>query len=113
MFINALGAVGNYGEVYARHLELHVPRQGFNLVNTNVVSGLVYSHLQTPPFSEMQQEGPGPIQGGTLERIVSQQKLRCGITSRAGFGQLDQNTQDWTGLDADFAVRYPQPYSAQ
>jgi len=35
MYRHAIGAVGNYGEIYSRHVESIEPRQGRNLLNTN------------------------------------------------------------------------------
>ena len=37
MFRDAVFAVGNYGEIYARNLERFIPRQGRNLLNTNPI----------------------------------------------------------------------------
>lgn len=74
MFINAVSAVGNYGEMYFRHLENIVPRKGLNLINNG--TGLIYSH----PFGAVGNEGPPPVPGGTLETIVERGKLRCGTS---------------------------------
>lgn len=98
MFNDAIGAVGNYGEIYSRHLQPLIPRQGLNLLNTNTNTGLIYSH----PFGKTSDEGPGPFAGGTLEFILNRHKLHCGITSRNGFGVFDTNTNEWSGLYADF-----------
>jgi len=98
MFIDAVAAVGNYGEIYERNLEAISPRQSLNFINTNGSTGLLYS----PPFGEVQVNGPGPSRGGILEKIASRGELRCGISVRAGFADFDQNTGNWSGLDADY-----------
>ena len=74
MFQNALTAVGNYGEIYAKHLESISPRLKVNTIN-NGESGLLYAH----PFGKVDTVGPGPIKGGTLESILQRGVLRCGI----------------------------------
>lgn len=43
MFRDAIGAVGNYGEIYNRSMELIVPRGGRNLLNTNPIGPQMYS----------------------------------------------------------------------
>lgn len=68
MFVDTIAAVGNYGEMYDRHLEGIISRRGLNLINKDESSGLIYSH----PFGNVQNDGPGPINSGTLE-MVSQQ----------------------------------------
>ena len=79
MFVDAVGAVGNYGEMYARHLEEIVPRKGLNLINRG--TALIYSH----PFGAIETIGPSPYTGKTLERILTRGKLLCGI---AGTSEL-------------------------
>ena len=39
MFRDAILAVGNYDEMYARNVEAIVPRSGFNLLNTKATIG--------------------------------------------------------------------------
>lgn len=101
MFIDAIEAVGNYGEIYARHLEATgvLPRQVLDNININGSTGLLYSHS----FGGVELSGPGPSMGGTLELIESRGHLRCGITARVGFGAvLDRDTGQWGGLDAAY-----------
>jgi len=95
MFINAIGAVGNYGETYRHHLEGSFPRQGLNLLNTGN-TGLMYSH----PFGSIERKGPGPAEGGLINKIIGRGSLRCGISRRNGFGEYDGS--EWSGLDADY-----------
>jgi len=119
MFINALSEVGNYEEMvsgtdtnfagketsithepfflqYERHLAPIVPRTDANAINDGT-SGLLFAM----PFGDMTSSGPNPV-GGTLQEISDRGFLRCGITRRALFAQLDTASQVWSGLDVDF-----------
>lgn len=98
MFVNAIGSVGNYGELYERHLQAIVPRQGLNLINTDGNSGLIYSL----PFGGITNTGPEPLAGSTLSRILGRGNLRCGISVREGFGEFNTTTGEWTGMDVDY-----------
>ena len=75
MFQNALAAVGNYGEIYTRHLVSISPRLEINDINDGETTGLMYSH----PLGKVDMVGPGPINGGVIERILQRGFLRCGI----------------------------------
>eukprot|EP00984_Skeletonema_dohrnii_P029796 scaffold20690_cov155-Skeletonema_dohrnii-CCMP3373.AAC.1 len=75
MFQNALAAVGNYGEMYTRHLAPISPRLEINEINDGETTGLMYSH----PLGKVDTVGPGPINGGVIERILQRGFLRCGI----------------------------------
>lgn len=74
MYKNALAAVGNYGEIYAKHLESISPRLKVNMINDGT-TGLLYSH----PFGKADTVGPGPIKSGIIENILERGFLRCGI----------------------------------
>lgn len=98
-FQNAIAAVGNYGEVYARHLERILPRGDVNKINEeNSGDGLIFSY----PFGSLDTNGPGPVDGGTLEAIRKRGHLRCGITRTPGFAEFDVESNQWTGFDVDF-----------
>lgn len=92
MFINAIKDVGNYGEVYRRHLEPILPRPVPDRIN-NGETGLIYSF----PFGSTTPIGLGAVRGGTLERILMRGHLRCGISRRSIFAEFDQITQSWSG----------------
>lgn len=77
MFIDAVRAVGNYEEMYARHLEVIVPRDGLNLINRG--TALIYSH----PFGGIETIGSPPFPGGTLEAVLARGMLNCGLTGSA------------------------------
>jgi len=72
---NALTAVGNYGEVYTRHLSSISPRLEVNTINDGETTGLLYSY----PLGKVDAVGPGPIKHGVIERILQRGFLRCGI----------------------------------
>lgn len=95
MFVDALSTVGNYGEIYARHLEPIVPRANVNQINSGD-SALMYSL----PFGDVESDGPEPITGGTIEKIKKRGFLRCGIARRSIFAVSDGGA--WTGFDIDF-----------
>lgn len=88
MFKNALAAVGNYGEIYAKHLESISPRLTVNMINDGE-TGLLYSH----PFGKSDTVGPGPIKNGVLENIIQRGFLRCGIP---------RGNETNVGLDMEF-----------
>ena len=77
MFRNALGAVGNYAEIYDRHLQSISPRLKINMLN-NGETGLLYSY----PLGSITTIGPGPIEDGVIESIIQRGFLRCGIPLR-------------------------------
>jgi len=59
--------------------------------------GLIYS----ASFGDIQNTGPGPIRGGTLERIIERGTLQCGVRpNRKGFAEKIINT--WNGFDVDY-----------
>lgn len=99
IFVNAVAAVGNYGEMFDRNLGSIIPRTQINFLNTNKsTSGLIYAH----PFGNTLASGPGPAMGGSLERILNRGYLCCGIIQRHGFGEFKQSTQEWSGMDVDY-----------
>mmetsp|Transcript_27691 Transcript_27691/g.45790 ORF Transcript_27691/g.45790 Transcript_27691/m.45790 type:complete len:526 (+) Transcript_27691:94-1671(+) len=102
MIIDAVSAVGNYAELYDRHLEDIVPRQtnGPNTINTGS-SGLMYSM----PFGNPNRGAVPPSDEqnpSRLEIIRERGFLRCGISERAIFAIQDPDTGEWSGQDVDF-----------
>lgn len=73
MFIDAVRSVGSYGEMYSRHLQEVVPRQGLNLINQG--TGLIYSY----PFGAVETVGPPPFTDGMLSAILARGRLTCGV----------------------------------
>ena len=93
MFINAVEVVGNYGDIYRRHLEAIIPRAVGDSINPGD-SGLIYSF----PYGNVNEIGDGPIAGGTLEAIRDRGFLRCGISTRLIFANFDEATETWSGM---------------
>ena len=56
------------------------------------------------PFGDVpEDEGPGPVSGGTLEKILARGMLHCGVrANRAGFAQKSNSTGALQGMDIDF-----------
>ena len=97
MFVNVVSTVGNYGEMYQRHLEPLLPRQPVNRINEGD-SPLMYAH----PFGHVSTLGMTPPKDCTLELIRQRGWLRCGVRRLLGFAEFDTLTQEWSGLDVDF-----------
>ena len=99
IFVEAVRAVGNYGEVYARNVEPIIPRSGFDLINAGD-SGRLYSL----PFGSLSVEGVNPLNfpESTIAKIHQRGHLRCGITRRASFAELNPETLEFEGYDVDF-----------
>ena len=97
MFRNALGAVGNYAEIYDRHLQSISPRLKINMLN-NGETGLLYSY----PFGSIATVGPGPIEDGVIESIIQRGFLRCGIPLRTD--QSSGSTEDMQETSSEDSV---------
>jgi len=96
VFQNALAAVGNYGEMYTRHLAPISPRLEINEINDGETTGLLYSH----PLGKVDTVGPGPINGGVIDRILQRGFLRCGIPGATQDATSDKNKR--VELDMEF-----------
>ena len=80
MFQNAVGANGNFGEIYNKNLEDVLPRgNGMNITNRN--SGMIYLF----PFGNTQIQGPKLSVGGTIDAIRKRGALTCGVSLLPGF----------------------------
>ena len=100
MFQHAVGIVGNFGEIYRNNLEELSARPQPDQINSGD-SGLIYAM----PFGSLQTLGDGPTPGGALEAILARGHLRCGISRRLIFAQLDTSTQRWDGKHySDFVL---------
>ena len=101
MFKNAITVVGNYGELYLRHLGSILPRQDINLINDGN-RPLIYSH----PFGNASPSNRAVPDSLTLRQLRQLNQiglpLRCGVTKSVGFAELNTTTQEWSGLDIDF-----------
>ena len=100
MFKEAITAVGNYGELYMRHLGSILPQQDINLINDGN-RPLLYSY----PFGNVSPSNRAVPDSPTLRRLQEQNEfglpLRCGVTKFGGFADLNTTTQEWSGLDVD------------
>ncbi|CAB9520747.1 Putative amino-acid ABC transporter-binding protein YhdW [Seminavis robusta] len=83
--------------MYQRNLGSIIPRGGLNVINAGT-SGLIFS----TPFGSLDVMGPGPVPGGTLDKIKKRGHLNCGITRRAGFGVFNTEKLKWEGFDVDY-----------
>lgn len=97
MFVDAVTAVGNYGEMYERNLERIVPRSTINTLNPGD-QPLIYSF----PYGNSLSEGNFITPGGTIDTIVQRGRLRCGINVQPGFARINPATQEWSGFDVDY-----------
>ena len=96
MFQNAVGANGNFGEIYNKNLEDVLPRgNGMNRINKN--SGMIYSF----PFGNTQTQGPEPSVGGTIDAIRKRGALICGVSLSPGFVNVDSEIGTFTGMEVD------------
>ena len=95
MQINAIAAVGNYGEMYARHLERILHRPIADEINPGN-SGLIYS-MPFGTLEPLDTFGPGPSDGGTLTMIQNRGSLKCGVLPRIGFAGKNSQSSRWTG----------------
>jgi ABC-type amino acid transport substrate-binding protein len=91
-FRNAVQAVGSYSELYQRSLGTLLPRPTINTINTGD-TGLLYSF----PFGDVDIVGPTPPSWSTLSRIQARGFLKCGISTRVIFANLNETTQTWDG----------------
>jgi general L-amino acid transport system substrate-binding protein len=101
-FRNAVSAVGNYAEIYQRTLESIMPRPTVDKINKGD-TGLIYSL----PFGNLNAVGSNPASGSTLAIIKARGFLRCGISTRVIFANLDEATGSWDGTYSTLqAIRY-------
>eukprot|EP00957_Ditylum_brightwellii_P212144 15367012-Ditylum_brightwellii.AAC.1 len=101
MFINAVGAVGNYDEIYKRHMEAIIPRRGINMIN-NGTSGRMYSHPFGNLFNKAHIASPGHEEGGQLEAIFERGYLKCGIIDEGTtIGDIDEEYSP-SGMTTDY-----------
>jgi hypothetical protein len=96
VIVSAVGAVGNIGEMYQRHLSDVAPRRGLNTLNDGS-TGLIYSF----PFGIIDISGELKA-GGVIESILARGRLRCGVTKKVGFAGVGEDGETWTGLDVDY-----------
>jgi ABC-type amino acid transport substrate-binding protein len=95
LFIRAVEASGNYGEIYARNMESIVPRGGLN----NISSGDTGRHYSYP-FGSLDTVGSTP--DGKIREIMDRGELRCGVNSVPWFSKYNYDEWRWVGFDVDY-----------
>jgi len=89
MFIDAIAAIGNYGEFYNKFFQKGVPRNSntANMLN-NGSTGMIYYM----PFGEnINSIGPDPEVGSTIHQIMERGMLKCGLIEPSDSLPLDAN----------------------
>jgi len=103
MFIDAVAAVGNYGEMGAKRVNpVMMSREKNNYVNDGT-TGLIRSF----PFGQVANEGPSLDDQFPI--LWSRGKIRCGIRAvgRPGFAERiedDGGTFTYSGMDVDYCL---------
>ena len=108
MMLSLISEFSDYGGVYESHIQALIPPGfGYNAVYDKYrSSGLLMSY----PFGNLNELGPRPAKGGTLDSILSRGYLICGIIPGRGpwFASPSSSTtgkgyaDDWTGFDVNF-----------
>jgi ABC-type amino acid transport substrate-binding protein len=99
MFLDAVSAVGNFGEIYERHLEPLVPRSPGNMINVGgspLMSAYPFGSLESGDDTQP------PTAGGTIDEIKKRGFLACGVTRAAIFAEFNSTTRTYSGLDVSF-----------
>jgi len=94
LFRNAVGANGNFGEIWDKTMPFSRP--SMNHV-CNGTSGLIMSQ----GFGSYGDVGDRPSEGGQIERIIQRGALQCAIDPATGFATFNEQTNRWTGLEVD------------
>ena len=94
MFRAAVGAVGNYGELWAENVPF--PRTGMNLPNEKT-SGLILSI----GLGVISDSGPSPEADGKISEIIKDGFLKCGVRNEKGLATYDETTGSWSGFSVD------------
>ncbi|CAB9520479.1 Putative amino-acid ABC transporter-binding protein YhdW [Seminavis robusta] len=98
MFRNAIGAVGNFAEIYEEHLQQAIPREAVNTINSGD-AGLLF----TAPLGTQKLWSNFTL-GRNIQRVLERGRLLCGVRlGRPGFatGKHDNGTT-FAGMDIDF-----------
>jgi hypothetical protein len=99
MVRDAVRSVGNYGEIYKRHLAPILDRPVIDEINRGN-SGLIYAM----PFGNITRSGPGPTPNGTLAKVLERGKLICGIQRAALLAMEDAASATWYGTGCNISV---------
>jgi len=94
LFRNAVGANGNFGEIWNKTMS--VSRPPMNHI-CNGTSGLILSQ----GFGSYEDVGLRPREGGHIERIIQRGVLQCAIDPAIGFAAFNEQTNRWSGMEVD------------
>ena len=108
LFQQAVGAAGNYGEIYDRHWGDLFPRVegSVNTIHYNDTDGgLLYPNPLGAISHETSHDGSVVYQvpAGTLKEVRQRGLLRCGVISgRRGLTEMNETSNRWMGIDIDY-----------
>jgi len=98
MFQDAVAVVGDYGQIYERHLEPIVPRIEANKLNLGSDPAMYATSFGETELSEIPSRSSR--HSPKIEKIQNRGELICGINKTPIFADLNDNT--WTGIDVSF-----------
>lgn len=97
MFQNAVGAGGNYGEIYNRYMEQIIPRDSIALNRMNDGST---GQMMSVKFGDVTRVREGPL-SSTMQIIQNRGTLRCGVRiNRPGFAT--GSPRHYEGIEYDY-----------
>jgi len=98
-FRNAVQAVGSYADLYERNLETILARPAVDLINKGITG-----QLYALPFGDLDVTPESPEISNTLVLIRNRGFLKCVISTRVIFANLNEETKAW-----ESTYRYPPP----
>jgi len=96
MFQDAFQVVGDYGQLYKKHLESLVPRSSANEINLGNTAGMF-----SKPFGTLRTNLSPGLKSPTIEAIFHRGYLVVGIVGAPIFAELVDG--EYQGIDVDFA----------
>jgi hypothetical protein len=101
---SVVSVFGNYGDLYATHLEPILPRHGLNMLykNHHDTAGLLY-YL---PLGDYEAKGPGFLFGTAIRAIQTRGHLRCGVATDPLLGTAGTAANNATASVLDFHVEF-------
>ena len=97
MFQDAFEVVGDYGQLYKKHLETLVPRSPANKINLGNTAGMF-----SKPFGILQTTKSPALKSPTIDTVLQRGELLVGIVGAPIFAERVGNA-DYQGIEADFA----------
>jgi ABC-type amino acid transport substrate-binding protein len=96
MFHDAFQVVGDYGQLYKKHLESLVPRSSANEINLGNTAGMF-----SKPFGTLRTNLSPGLKSPTIKAIFQRGYLVVGIVGAPIFAELVDG--EYQGIDVDFA----------